>query len=45
MSPDQTASPLVQFVPGLLIFAVFYFLLIKPQRDHQKKQKKKLTQY
>jgi len=44
MSPDQTASPLVQFVPGLLIFAVFYFLLIKPQRDQQKKQKNMLTQ-
>ena len=30
--------------PGLLIFAVFYFLLIKPQRDQQKKQKNMLTQ-
>ena len=41
MSPDQpAANPLLQFVPGLLIFAIFYFLIIKPQKDKQKEQKK-----
>ncbi len=43
MSPDQAPSPFLQFIPGLLIFAVFYFLLIKPQRDQQKKHKEMLT--
>ena len=36
MPPEQTASPLMQLVPMMVIFAIFYFLLIKPQRDKQK---------
>ena len=39
MFPDQTANPLMQFVPMMAIFAIFYFLLIKPQRDKQKELK------
>jgi preprotein translocase subunit YajC len=30
------ASPFVQFVPILLVFAIFYFLLIAPMRKKQK---------
>jgi preprotein translocase subunit YajC len=30
------ASPLVQLVPILLIFAIFYFLLLAPMRKRQK---------
>ena len=44
MSPEQTVSPFVQFVPGILIFAIFYFLLIKPQRDKQKEQQKLINE-
>ncbi len=31
-----------QFLPLLLIFAVFYFLLIRPQQKHQSDLKKQL---
>jgi preprotein translocase subunit YajC len=34
---------LVQFVPFLLIFAIFYFLLIMPMRRRQKKHQEMLT--
>lgn len=41
MSPEQAANPLVSFpiIPYILIFFIFYFLLIKPQKDKQKEQK------
>ena len=38
MSPEQTVSPLSQFIPLLLIFLIFYFLIIKPQQKQQKEQ-------
>jgi len=43
MSPE-VANPLTQLpiIPYLLIFLIFYFLVIKPQRDKQKKQKNML---
>lgn len=44
MTPDQSANPILQFVPGILIFAIFYFLLIKPQKDKQKEQKKMIDE-
>ncbi len=44
MTPDQTANPILQFVPGILIFLIFYFLLIKPQKDKQKNQKKMIDE-
>ena len=33
----QTVSPFSSFLPLILIFAVFYFLLIRPQRVQQQK--------
>ncbi|MDO8580174.1 MAG: preprotein translocase subunit YajC [Candidatus Omnitrophota bacterium] len=37
MPPEQAANPLIQLVPYILVFFIFYyFLLIKPQRDQQK---------
>jgi len=41
MGAEQAASPLTQFplIPYLLIFAIIYFLIIKPQRDKQNQQK------
>ena len=29
-------NPLVQFMPMILIFAIFYFLMIRPQQNKQK---------
>ena len=33
-------NPLVQFVPLILIFVIFYFLLIRPQQKRQKEHQK-----
>lgn len=33
---QQAVSPLVSFMPLILIFVVFYFLLIRPQQKKQK---------
>jgi preprotein translocase subunit YajC len=35
-NPDQQSSLLVQFLPFLLIFAIFYFLIFAPMRKKQK---------
>ena len=37
-SPMTGPHPLIQFLPLLLIFAVFYFLLIRPQQKKAKEQ-------
>jgi preprotein translocase subunit YajC len=39
MSPDQPANPMVQMVPFALVFLIFYFLVIRPEKDKQKKHK------
>jgi preprotein translocase subunit YajC len=31
-----SASPLIQFLPFIFVFAIFYFLLIAPMRKRQK---------
>lgn len=33
---QQAANPIVSFLPLILIFVVFYFLLIKPQQKQKK---------
>jgi preprotein translocase subunit YajC len=38
----QTPNPIVQFVPLVLIFVVFYFFLIRPQQKKQKDREKLL---
>jgi preprotein translocase subunit YajC len=40
--PTQTAqvNPLIQLIPFILIFVVFYFMLIMPQRKQQKEHQK-----
>ena len=43
MPPEQTSNPIIQFIPGILIFFIFYFLIIKPQKDKQSEQKKLLN--
>ena len=36
----QAVSPMIQFMPLVLVFMIFYFLLIRPQ---QKKEKERLS--
>ena len=43
MSPDQTANPLVQMVPFALVFLIFYFLVIKPEKSKQKQHKEMIN--
>ena len=38
----NTQNPLVQFLPFILIFGVFYLLLIMPMRRRQKKHQEML---
>lgn len=38
-APTIAGLDVMRFVPFLLIFVVFYFLLFKPQNDKMKKQK------
>jgi preprotein translocase subunit YajC len=35
---------LIQFLPMVFIFVIFYFLLIAPMRKRQKRQQQKLSQ-
>jgi preprotein translocase subunit YajC len=43
-APTGVASnPLVQMVPYLLMFVIFYFVLLAPMRKQQKKQKEMLS--
>ncbi|MCM8796803.1 MAG: preprotein translocase subunit YajC [Candidatus Omnitrophica bacterium] len=41
--PNQpTPNPLLQMLPLLLIFLVFYFLLIRPQKQREKERQEML---
>lgn len=40
---DPGANPIVQFIPFILIFVVFYFLIIRPQQKKQKKHQNMLS--
>jgi len=40
MPQAQTANPLLNMVPLILIFVVFYFMLIRPQMKAQKRKEK-----
>jgi preprotein translocase subunit YajC len=42
MPQAQTVNPIIQFVPLILIFIVFYFLLIKPQKAKETEHAKML---
>ena len=37
---NQAASPLVNLMPVILIFIIFYFLLLRPQKKAQTEHKK-----
>jgi preprotein translocase subunit YajC len=42
MPTGQSVNPIINFVPMLLIFVVFYFLLIRPQQTKEKEHRKML---
>jgi len=39
----QAVNPIVNLVPLVLIFVIFYFLLIRPQKKKEKEQKNMLS--
>ena len=45
MSAEQTSNPLLTLpiIPYLIIFAIFYFMIIKPQKDTQTERKNLLS--
>lgn len=40
MPQAQAANPIANLVPLILIFIIFYFLLIRPQKTKEKEHKK-----
>jgi preprotein translocase subunit YajC len=38
-APGQTTNPIVSFLPLVLIFVVFYFFIIRPQRKREDTRK------
>lgn len=38
----QAANPIMSLVPLILIFVIFYFMLIRPQKNKEKEQQKML---
>ena len=43
MQNTQGISSIMNFVPLILIFVIFYFLLIRPQKTKEKEHQKMLT--
>jgi len=44
MPQSSAASPLIQLFPLVLIFVIFYFLLIRPQKQKEKEHQKMLAE-
>ena len=42
MPQGQAVNPLINLFPLILIFVIFYFLLIRPQKTKEKEHKKML---
>ncbi len=43
MSNTQSVSPIINLLPLFLIFIIFYFLIIRPQKNKEKEHQKLLT--
>ena len=43
-SAPQQVNPLIQFMPIILMFAIFYFLMIRPQQKKAKELQTMITQ-
>ena len=44
LQTGQPGNPIMSFLPIVLIFAIFYFLLFLPMQRQKKQQKKMLTE-
>jgi len=42
MQPTPPVSPIVNLIPMVLIFVIFYFMLIRPQKNKEKEHEKLL---
>ncbi|TRZ96309.1 preprotein translocase subunit YajC [bacterium] len=40
----STVSPITNFLPLILIFVIFYFLIIRPQKSKEKEHQKMLNE-
>ncbi|MDD5431960.1 MAG: preprotein translocase subunit YajC [Candidatus Omnitrophica bacterium] len=43
MPQAQAVNPIVNLIPFALIFVIFYFMLIKPQKNREKEHQKMLS--
>lgn len=43
MPQGQTVNPMLNLLPLILIFVIFYFLLIRPQKSKEKEHRKMLS--
>ncbi|MBU0547687.1 MAG: preprotein translocase subunit YajC [Candidatus Omnitrophica bacterium] len=43
MPQQSAANPLIQLFPLILIFVIFYFLLIRPQKQKEKEHQKMIV--
>jgi preprotein translocase subunit YajC len=43
MPPQAQVNPIMQFIPFIFIFGIFYFLIIRPQRQREKEHKAMLA--
>ena len=44
MPSSQAVNPLVNLLPIIAIFVIFYFLLIRPQKEKERQHQKMLSQ-
>lgn len=42
-SPAGTPNPVLNFLPLILVFGIFYFLLLRPMQKQRKEQQKMLS--
>ncbi len=43
MQPSQTVNPIINLFPILLIFVIFYFMVIRPQKNKEKEHQGMLS--
>ena len=43
MPTEQAGSPIMQMVPFILVFAIFYFLIIKPEKKKKAEHKDRIA--
>ena len=43
MQPPQAASPIFNLLPLIFIFFIFYFLIIRPQKNKEKEHQKMIS--